>query len=1657
MKAESPSSTNFSLKERMAAFVRAALCATFLLLFAAPAPARAAEGQILWGHVPAVVSHLQPVERLAPERRMKLAIGLPLRNQGGLNTLLQQLNDPASPNYHHWLTPEQFTEGFEPSEEDYQAVVAFAKANGLKLTGTHPNRMVLDVEGPVAAIEKTLHVNMHVYQHPNEARTFYAPDAEPSLDLAVPVLGISGLNDYWRPRPRLKATPSSQAPNAVPRTGSGPSGTYMGNDFRSAYIPGSALTGSGQTVGLLQFDGYTASDITYYENQAGLPSVTLSNVLLNGFDGLPTGSGGEIEVSLDIEMAISMAPGLDAVIVYEAGPDGNWYDILNRMATDNLAKQLSCSWYTPGGPADPVADQIFQQMAAQGQSFFNASGDYGAYTGPIDFPGDTPYITQVGGTTLTTSGPGGSLLSETAWNWGNGIATGGGISTSYPIPSWQARVNMTASGGSTAMRNTPDVALTADNVYVRADAADHNVGGTSCAAPLWAGFAALINQQAAANGRPALGFINPSLYALGLEASYTLGLRDITTGSNSTPYSPPTMFQAVSSYDLCTGWGTPNGSNLINALVLPADALQISPGLGFAANGPPGGPFVPPAQSYSLKNTGAAILNWTLVNPSTWCDVTPTGGQLKPGGPVTIVTASLSSGATNLPLGTYATIIWFTNLNNGVSQSREFSAQVMYTPVIITLQPTNQEVLAGGTASFSVGATGTRLQYYWQKNGQSLTDGGHIAGSATSTLTVSSAAVSDAGIYSVIVTNPLGLVSSAGAALVFYSPGGGQLVQNGGFETGDFTSWTLLGNTNLIAVTTNSTAVHSDNYGAQFGPSGSLGFLSQTLPTLPGAAYLISAWLGSPDGAAPNAFVLEWNGNVLFNGGNLGSLGWTNLQFMVSATAASTVLQFGFQDDPAYLALDDVTVTAFTNVASPPIILTQPHSQTVHPDNTATFSVSVSGTAPLYYFWQRNGVPIAGATQSAYTTNNLQLSDSGTQFNCLLSNSFGTVKSAVAVLTVTTAPTDWFTEILGTTISNILAFKTFTFTPDGSPNFYAVCSEPALTFPTDPAGGTRLTESDDSFAQITLFGANTVAIYTNRANVIYVGSNGYLTMNSGDTSLSPTYASHFSLPRVSALFRDLNPSSGGTVSWMQLADRAAVTYEAVPIYGSATQTNSFQVELFFDGRIRITYLSLNAAGGLVGLSAGTGQPTDFVASDFSAYSACLPQPPLISVQPANQTVPSGTTATFAVGVAGTPPFSYSWLVNGTPILGATDASYDTNNLPLSASGTQFSCLVSNAYGTTNSQVATLTVLAVPPTITLQPADLTAWLGGAAIFSVAATGSLPLSYYWQRNGAYITGANGTSYTANGVQLADSGSLFSCLVSNAYGTVLSSNAVLTVSTAPTDWFTELLGTTISDILAFKTFTFTPDGSVNFYAVCTGPAVAFPTDPTGGASLTESDDSYARIAVSGGNTVAIYTSRTNVLYVGSNGYLTMNSGDTSLTPTYASHFSLPRVSALYRDLNPSIGGTVSWKQLADRIAVTYQAVPIYGSATQTNSFQVELFFDGRIRITYLSLGAPGGLIGLSAGSGQPARFVASDFTTYATCVFPPPAIMSPTQTNGVVSFAWNAIPGEVYQVLYKSNLSQTGWISLGGSLLTTSGILSVSDRTTNSQRFYRVVLLR
>ncbi|MGO8765423.1 MAG: protease pro-enzyme activation domain-containing protein, partial [Limisphaerales bacterium] len=725
--------------------------------------ARAAEPQLVHAGQPWVAARLTPISPLGENNRLNLAIALPLRNESALSNLLQQIYDPASPNFHHFLTPEQFTEQFGPSEADYQAVVDFAKASGFQVTATHPNRMLLDVNGPVSAIEKALHVTMHLYQHPTENRTFYAPDTDPTVDLSVPLLHISGLNNYELPHPRLVVKPleSGQSPN--PNAGSGPGGTYMGKDFRAAYVPDTSLNGSGQTVGLLQFDGYTSNDIAYYEQKNGLPAVTLTNVLLDGFGGRPTGDGGEVEVSLDIELSISMATNLSKVIVYEAGPNGDWHDILNRMATDDLAKQLSCSWYNPGGAADPVADQIWQEMAMQGQSFLNASGDDDAYTGLISFPGDSPYITQVGGTTLNTTGPAGSWVSESVWNWEKGIGSGGGVSAQYPIPGWQTNVSMAANQGSTTMRNTPDVALTADNVYVRADGFDYNVGGTSCAAPLWAGFTALVNQEAVASGQSTVGFLNPLVYAIGGKAAYTADFHDIITGNNESPSSPD-KFSAVPGYDLCTGWGTPAGQKLIDALANP-EPLIITPAAGFSSIGGVGGPFTVTYESFTLTNAGTNNLTWTLANTSSWLNVSSVGGALTAGGPATNLIVSLNTVASNLTLGTYTATIAFTNLNDNIGQAREFSLDIIAAPEI-TLQPTNEAVLDGDSVTFAAQTAGGVPQYYqWQFDGTNLVDGDGIFGSESTNLVITVASTNDVGVYNLVVSNAAGVLVSSNADL----------------------------------------------------------------------------------------------------------------------------------------------------------------------------------------------------------------------------------------------------------------------------------------------------------------------------------------------------------------------------------------------------------------------------------------------------------------------------------------------------------------------------------------------------------------------------------------------------------------------------------------------------------------------------------------------------------------------------------------------------------------------------------------------------------------------------------------------------------------------------------------------------------------------------
>jgi len=712
---------------------------------------------------------------------MSLAIGLPLRNQTELDNLLKQIVDPESPNFRQYLTPAQFAERFGPTEGDYQALAAFFDAHGLAVTATHSNRTILDVSGTVADIENTFNIHMTYWNHPKRG-TFFAPDREPSLDAGVTILDITGLDNYVIPRPMdLKSHDFAAATPLT--TGSGLGGLFVGGDFRAAYAPAVTLNGAGQSVGLFELDGFYAADVVANFKQAGLPAVPTQTVLLDGVTGAP--GSGNVEVTLDIMMAAYMAPGASSVIVYEGS---NPNDVLNRMATDNLASQLSSSW--GWGPTNATTEQIFRQMIAQGQSLFQASGDSGAYEGGIMPPADDPNLTVVGGTSLTTAGPGGAWQSETTWS-----GSGGGVSATWPIPSYQQRALMTSAGGSGTMRNIPDVSLLADvQIFlISNNGQTMEVGGTSAAAPLWAGFLALANQQAAANKEARVGFLNPLLYGIGAGSNYDSDLHDITTGNDG-------GFNALVGYDLATGWGTPAGQPLINRLSgatnTPSFSLSSSgtvsipagsSGISVITIGPQQG--FSSAVNLSVSGLPAGVTaSFSPANATTSSTLTLTASSSAPATTATLTITGTSGGLTNTARLTL-TITGSSNFTLSAAPASVSLSQGGSGTSTITITPQNgfkgtvalaaSGLPSGVTASFGdVGASGTStLTFSGTKSaaagGSTITITG-TSGSLRSTATIALTVIAASGSYA-IAASPASLSvapGGSGVSTITVSPQG---------------------------------------------------------------------------------------------------------------------------------------------------------------------------------------------------------------------------------------------------------------------------------------------------------------------------------------------------------------------------------------------------------------------------------------------------------------------------------------------------------------------------------------------------------------------------------------------------------------------------------------------------------------------------------------------------------------------------------------------------------------------------------------------------------------------------------------------------------------------------------------------------------------------
>ena len=509
----------------------------------------------------------QAVGRLPANQLMSLDIVLPLRNQAGLERLLDEIYDPSSASYRHYLTVPEFTAQFGPTQADYDAVMQYARSNGLTVVGGSRDGMDVQVKGPVSAVQTAFHVNLHTYQHPTENRTFYAPDREPTVSLPFNLWHISGLDNYSNPHPLFVKKSDYAAAHGIAAdkvvshatTGSGPSASFLGSDMRAAYYGGTALTGAGQNLGLFEYLGTDLADLnTYFKNvgQTNKVPVTLLSTDGTSTSCVDSSAGGDCddtEQTLDMTQAIGMAPGLSSLVMYVGSTDTA---IISAMTTHNpLPTTIGCSWgWTPADPS--TLNPYFQKMAAQGQTFFAASGDNSTWSRRNEaWPADNAYVVSVGGTDLTTSKAAGPWKSETAW-----ADSGGGISPDkIAIPSWQkiSGVITTTNKGSKTYRNGPDVAANANfTFYTCADQTTclaNEYGGTSFAAPMWAGFIALANQQAAANGKSKVGFLDPTIYPQNVTSTYATDFHDITSGKSGS-------YSAVTGYDLVTGWGSPKAA-----------------------------------------------------------------------------------------------------------------------------------------------------------------------------------------------------------------------------------------------------------------------------------------------------------------------------------------------------------------------------------------------------------------------------------------------------------------------------------------------------------------------------------------------------------------------------------------------------------------------------------------------------------------------------------------------------------------------------------------------------------------------------------------------------------------------------------------------------------------------------------------------------------------------------------------------------------------------------------------------------------------------------------------------------------------------------------------------------------------------------------------
>ena len=825
------------------------------------------------------------------------------------------------------------------------------------------------------------------------------------------------------------------------------------------------------------------------------------------------------------------------------------------------------------------------------------------------------------------------------------------------------------------------------------------------------------------------------LLLLGLVPLWLAGCAGFVSGANTTPPPPGTVnitnVQTISTTTSGTQvvWTTDVASNsVVNygtttnyGSNTPVDSTMVTSHQVTVSGLSAGTTYYFQVQSTDSKNNNGKSggHKFATNGVSISGTITPSkggaGATVTLSGPASASTTANASGAytfSGLASGSYGVApsnagYAFTPANQNVTAGTTDVTGVNFTATgnvvapSITMQPASQTVTAGQTATFSAVASGTApLSYQWQKNGA------NISGATSASYTTPATTTSDSGsTFDVTVSNSVGSVTSNSATL-----------------------------------TVNAAAVV---------PSITTQPANQTVTAGQTATFTVVA-----SGTAPLSY--QWQKN----GANIS--GATSANYTTPATTTSD------SGSTFRVTVTNSAGTATSNAATltvnpapvAPTITTQPTNQTVTAGQAATFSVTATGTAPLSYQWQKNGANISGATSASYTTPATTTSDNGSTFVVVVTNSAGTATSNSATLTVNPAP------VIPTIATQ--------------PANQAVTAGQTATFTVTAAGTAPLTyQWQKNGANIS--GA-TLASYTTPATtasdngstfkVVVTNSAGSASSNSATLTVNVAVVA----PSITTQPVNQSVTAGQTATFAVAATGTApLSYQwqkngaTIPGATSASYTTP------------PTTTSDNGSTFVVVVSNSAGTATSNSAT-LTVTSA--PVAPTITTQPTNQTVTAGQTATFTVTATGTAPLTYQWQKNGASISGATSASYTTPATTTADNGATFVVVVSNSAGTVTSNAATLSVNPAPvaPTITTQPTNQTVTAGQAATFTVVATGTAPLSYQWKKSGANIAGATSASYITPATTTSDSGATFVAVVSNSAGTATSNAATLTVNPAP-----------------------------------------------------------------------------------------------------------------------------------------------------------------------------------------------------------------------------------------------------------------------------------